>query len=251
MRLNDVVRSGCSGQGQAPGGFGLLAVILVMLISGAIAGAAAIMGGSTLLVNAYAARESTLEAVADDGLESARARLNGDKTLYNDTAVVFLEDGAAVRDVSGNVIPGVRRTIRVAPQGNATGQYGVFGMVVVEVVDGDGNRVVRRGAMNQESFSKFAYFTNIEGAIVFGGGDRIQGPVHSNDMIRIDNSGATFLGPVTTARTIYNRTRANFAQGYKENAPAIAMPQTADLQKLKGYAAAGNTYFRPQNNPSS
>src|SRR5512140_1595456 len=106
MRPNDVVCSGSAGPGHAPGGFGLLAVILVMLISGAIAGAAAIVGGSTLLVNAYAARENTLETVADDGLEVARARLNGDKTLYDDTAVIFLEHDAAVQDVSGAVIPG-------------------------------------------------------------------------------------------------------------------------------------------------
>lgn len=235
--------------GDRPG-YGMLAVLLVMLVAGAIASAAALLGTNTLLVNAYAQREATLQAVADDGLEQARAKLNGNKVLYNDTAYSVLENKAPVKDVSGNTIPGVTRTTWVGPGGIATGQFGVFGEIVVQVDDGDRNRVVRRAAINQESFAKFAYFTNIEGAIVFGGGDRIQGPVHSNDVIQIDNSHATFEGTIETAKTITGKSYGTFMQGYKERAPVIAMPLTADLNKLKGYAQSGNTYFKPQNNPA-
>ena len=71
------------------------------------------------------------------------------------------------------------------------GQYGVFGSIVSIAQDPQGNRVIRRGEVFQESFSKYAYFTTIEGSIVFANGDQIQGPVHSNDNITINSSGAT------------------------------------------------------------
>ena len=122
-----------------------------------------------------------------------------------------------------------------------SGQYGVFGSVVSVAQDPQGNRVIRRGEVYQESFSKYAYFTTIEGAIVFANGDQIQGPVHSNDGITINSSGATFFGPVSTAQTITGKTYGTFKQGYKEHVPAIPMPSTADLGKLQTQAAIGNT----------
>jgi hypothetical protein len=152
-----------------------------------------------------------------------------------------LESGATVYAADGSVIPNVRRWLYVGPSGVTTGQYGVFGSVVSVVQDAQGNRVVRRGEVVQESFSKYAYFTTIEGAIVFANNDQIQGPVHSNDEIEIVSSGATFFGPVTTAQTIVGKNYATFKQGYKERVPVIPMPSTADLNRLKTQAQIGNT----------
>jgi hypothetical protein len=104
--------------------------------------------------------------------------------------------------------------------------------------------VVRRGEIQQESFAKYAYFTDIEpSTISFGGGDQIFGPVHTNDYLKIYSSGATFWGPVTTAKTVQGAAYGTFAQGYKENVAPIPMPSTADLNKLKAQATAGNTAF--------
>ena len=46
---------------------------------------------------------------------------------------------------------------------------------------------MRRLEVIQESFAKYAYFTDFDYStgIVFGGGDVILGPAHSNDDIRI------------------------------------------------------------------
>lgn len=222
-------------------GIALVVVLLVVMAVAAIIAGAAVLGSSTSLIQKHQARLSTLETVADAGLEEARSRLNGDKTQYPDTGYRILEAGATVYAADGSVIPGVKRWLYVGPTGITSGQYGVFGSIVAMTRDAQGNQVVRRAEVYQESFSKYAYFTTVEGVIYFANGDQIFGPVHSNDVLHIASSGATFFGPVTTAATISGRSFGTYKQGYQENAPAIPMPTTADLTKLKTQAIIGGT----------
>lgn len=225
-------------------GIALVVVILVALVVGVIAAGAALVSSNASLVSKYSERLSSLESVADAGLEEARARVNGNKALYPDSAYAVLEDGVNVTDATGAIIPNVRRWTYVGPTGVTSGQYGVFGSIVVLVKDAFGNSVVRRGEVVQESFAKFAYFTDIEPAnISFGGGDQIFGPVHTNDLLKIYSSGATFHGPATTAKTVQGAQYGTFKQGYTEYVARIEMPQTAELAKLKAQAQAGSTVF--------
>jgi hypothetical protein len=229
-------------------GVALISVLLVTLALVAIAAGALMLTSQTSLVNKYHQRQSLLEAAADAGLEEARSRVNGTKTLYPDTGYNTLETDAPVYDAGGAVIPGLQRSLYVGPIGISSGQYGVFGSAVTVVKDLSGNQVVRRLEIVQESFAKFAYFTNVEGSIVFGSGDQIFGPVHSNDDIEISSTGATFHGPVSTAQTITGKSYATFKQGYNENVSPIAMPQTTALTKLQTQALAGNMAFNSNNN---
>jgi hypothetical protein len=229
-------------------GVALISVLLVTLALVAIAAGALLLTSQTSLVNKYHERQSMLEAAADAGLEEARSRVNGTKALYPDSGYTTLETNAPVYDAGGSVLPGLKRSLYVGPIGISSGQYGVFGSAVALVSDQSGNQVVRRLEIVQESFAKYAYFTNVEGSIVFGSGDQIFGPVHSNDDIEVSSSGATFHGPVSTAQTISGKSYATFKQGYNENASPIAMPQTAALTKLQTQALAGNTAFTSNNN---
>lgn len=222
-------------------GIALVVVLLVVLAVSAIIAGAALLGSNTTLIARNQARLSVLETVADAGLEQARSAINGNKALYPGAGFNTLEAGVAVTDANGVVIPNVRRWLYVGPSGVTSGQYGVFGSVVSVARDPQGNRVIRRGEVYQESFSKYAYFTTIEGAIVFANGDQIQGPVHSNDNITINSSGATFFGPVSTAGVINGKANGTFKQGFKEHVPVIPMPGTADLLALQAQAAIGNT----------
>ena len=222
-------------------GIALVVVLLVVMAVAAIIAGAAMLGSSTSLIQKHQARLSTLETVADAGLEEARSFINGNRTQYPDTGYRMLEAGATVYAADGSVIPSVKRWLYVGPSGVTTGQYGVFGSVVSVVKDAQGNQLVRRAEVYQESFSKYAYFTTVEGVIYFANGDQIFGPVHSNDVIHIASSGATFFGPVSTAATISGRTYGTYKQGYRENVSAIPMPTTADLGKLKGQAITGST----------
>ena len=225
-------------------------VVLLMLVVGSIAAGSAMLSSSSFLMSAYKDRQSMLASVADAGVELARARINGD-TLYPASGYRTLENGVLVRGLDGNIIPGVRRYTYVGPTGVTTGQYGVFGTIVSIAEAGNGDRVIRRLEISQESFAKFAYFTNIEGTIVFGGGDQLFGPVHSNDDIEIHSTGAIFNGPVTTAGRIQGRTNGTYRQGYTERAPRIELPSTVVLSNLRGYAAQGSMAFTSTTNGSA
>jgi len=222
-------------------GIALVVVLLVVLAVAAIVAGAALLGSNTSLINKNQARLTTLESVADAGIEETRSAINGNSAIYPDSNYSTLESGATVYAADGSAVPNVKRWIYEGPTGVTTGEYGVFGSVVVKAQDPQGNTVVRRGEIYQESFAKYAYFTNVEGSIVFANGDQIYGPVHSNDVINIASSGATFFGPVTTAKTISGVSYGTFKQGYRQNAPVIPLPQTAALGKLQAQAAIGGT----------
>jgi hypothetical protein len=210
-------------------GIALVVALLVALVVAAISVGAAMLSTSATTINRYNERLSTLEAVAEAGLEEVRSKINGNKTLYPDSLYNTIENGVTVTDAGGTTIPNVVRYTYVGPTGITSGQYGVFGSIVSVAEDAYGNRVVKRGEISQESFAKYAYFTTVEGNIWFANNDQIWGPVHSNDRIRIYTTGATFHNTVETAQDIYQKQYATFMQGYTEWDSTIGIPTTADL----------------------
>lgn len=237
MRVkHDVTHSG------SEEGFALVLTILVLLVVGALVTGAVVVGGNQLLANRYYERNNLLTVVADGGMELARARINGDPTLYPDSGYVTLENGVAVTDGAGNVIPGVKRWIYAGPTGVTSGQYGIFGSVVTIVRDDGGGEVIRRSQISQESFARFVYFTNVEGNIYFNG-DTFFGPLHSNDKLKLAGSPSVFHNEVTTALTVQSPNKGTFDVGYEENVARVEMPQTADLNKVRAQATAGGTAF--------
>lgn len=239
-------------RGSDERGFALIMTVLAVLIVGSLAAAATILGSNHLLVNNYYERQSELETAADAGLDLGRAMLNGVDSLYPDSGYTVLEAGAPITDAAGDTIPGAQRWLYAGPSGVTSGQYGVFGSIISVVGDAGGARVIRRSQIFQESFAKYAYFTDIEPATIsFGGGDQIFGPVHSNSQIKIYSSGATFHGPVRTASNVPTPWNGTFHQGYTEYVSPIPMPATAELAKLQVQAAIGNTAFVGNSNGGS
>jgi type II secretory pathway pseudopilin PulG len=226
------------------GGFALVTVMLVVLVVAVLVTGAAIVGSTHTLSNRYYDRQDQLDVVALAGLELGRAIVNGDPSLYPDSGYVTLENGVTVTGPNGNPIPGVRRWLYVGPTGSISGQYGVFGSVVAVARDGGGGIAIRRSQLFQESFAKYAYFTDFEPAnISFGGGDQLWGPVHTNSDLKIYSSGATFHDVVTTAQQVVGAQYGDFRRGYTERVPRIDMPRTADLNALLAQATAGGTAF--------
>lgn len=225
-------------------GFAMMTVMIVVMIVGVIATTAVVIGSTHTISNRYYVQRSVLDAAAIEGVELARARINSDNDLYPADGFTTLENGVAVKDASGQDIRGVKRWTYVGPTGQTSGQYGVFGSIVSEVRDPAGGVVIRRGQVYQESFAKYAYFTDIEPSnISFGGGDQIFGPVHTNSPLKIYASGATFHDETRTAQDVRGESYATFKKGYQEYAPAIPMPETADQAKLKIQATQGTTFF--------
>lgn len=225
-------------------GFALVIVTLVMVVAAAVIGGSVTLGSNHLLVNRYHQRNDQLVVAATAGLEKARSQLNGNPSLFPDTGFVVLENNVQVSNGAGGFIPGVRRSMYAGPVGITSGQYGVFGAVVSVATDAGGAKVVRRIMVTQESFAKFAYFTDIEPAnISFGGGDQIWGPVHSNDFLKIYSSGATFHAEARTAKTVVDPQYGVFKKGYQQNVSPIPLPPTAELTKLSSYAQTGGTHI--------
>lgn len=223
-------------------GFALVVVTLVMVVAAALIGGGVTLGSNHLLVNRYHQRTDQLEVVASAGLEKARAQLNGNPSLFPESGYVVLEDNAQVSNGAGGFIPGVRRSMYAGPMDIATGQSGVFGAVISVATDDGGAKVVRRIMLRQESFARFAYFTDVEPSnISFGSGDQIWGPVHSNDFLKIYGSGATFHAATRTAKTVVDSQYGIFDKGYQQNVSPIPLPPVAELTRLSNYAQTGGT----------
>ena len=238
------MRSSRKESGLGEEGIALITTLLVVLVVGALVMGAIILGSNHILVDRYWARQSSLVGIADAGLEVTRSYLNADRSLFPDSGFVTIEDGVDVSDGEGNRIPGVKRWTYVGPTGITSGQYGVFGSVVSVVKDDGGGVAIRRQQLFQESFAKFAYFTDNEGGdIYFASNDHIWGPLHTNDQIKIHSTRANFHDQVTTAKNVYQPWYGTFDKGYQQYSPVIPMPETADLVKLKKQAQAGHTAF--------
>ena len=227
------------------GGYALLVTLLVVLAVSSLSLGAVLMGGNARMINAYEERQSDLEGAAEAGIEEARAKLNADKSLYPSTGYRILENGVAVADANGTPIPNVKRYTYAGPRGVTTGQYGISGSIVVVMEDAAGNRVIRRGEITEESFAKFAYFTDQERSDLRFGGDVFWGPVHSNDRLGIWPMGAEFHERVTTARTFRDGSERYgiFHKGYQERAAKIPLPDVKELDELRNLAAQGGTAF--------
>ena len=225
-------------------GIALPTALLITLMVVGMATTALMMATNGRLLRKANERIRQADLATLSGLEEARSRLNGTASLYPDSGYVTLENGVAVTDGSGTAIPGAQRWTWAGPSGVSTGQYGVFGSILSKTTIGNVT-TVRRRDINQETFAKFAYFTNNEGSgICFGSGDQIQGPVHSNDQICINSGGATFTGPLTTAASsISGQNYGTYAGGYTLSAASITMPTVTQLNSMASYATQGGTYF--------
>src|SRR5664279_3102308 len=225
-------------------GAALMAVLLVMLAVMAI-----IVVASTTTLNArLIAKNSERSVVLYDAAEAAVGEIRnlvnthpGDPAFFLDSGELQLETHVPVKDANGTIIPHVYRTTWAGPSFSTTGEFGIFGTVIAKVEDDYGNVVYHRGTIFQDTFAKYAYFSNSEAGIYFGGGDQIYGPVHSNDFLRIAASGAEFHDKVTTAQTVVNKANGTFDKGVTQKVPIIKMPSTTLLTQLKGLAVVGST----------
>ncbi len=232
-----------------------MALVLVMLITVAVAALAAgaiFLTSSAYIISKGHEREDDLRNAADGGIELGRSALNGNAALFPDSGYSTFQNAQPVYDASGNVIPGVTRSIYFGPTGNTTGQYGIFGSVVSIISDASGAVVVRRGELAQESFAKFAYYTNSEGSgICFGDNDQIWGPVHTNDDMCIYSSGVHFHQSVEVSGTITGISYGTFDQGYVQRGQVIPLPTVAQVSKLATYATQGGMNFTAPSGGSS
>lgn len=229
-------------------GSAILTVLLITLAISALAGSAIYLSGNSTILAASYDREREFKYASEAALAMGKSRLNYDQLALPDTDYATLLSQGTITGADGVVLPGVTVNLFVGPSGSTSGQFGRFASVVAEARDVSGARFVRRLELTQESFAKYAYWSNSEtnnGSIIyFANGDNIWGPVWSNDVINVSSTGgATFHDEVGTAKTIAGAGYGTFVKGYSENQRPIVLPNNTKLANLPGYAAAGNFSF--------
>lgn len=234
-------------------GTALILTLLLTVAMGALAlGAVYMSGNATLLAKAYD-REQDYKYAADAAVAMGKSRLNHDPFALPDTGVALLLPETSVTGADGKQVPGLTVTVWAGPSGSVTGQFGTYASVVSVARDRNGARFVRRLELTQESFAKFAYWSDKErsatgASISFGGGDVLWGPVWSNDNIDVASSGATFHDVVGTAGTISGKSYGTFDKGNAERQNRIELPTLARLGALPGYATSGSLAFNAPTN---
>ena len=235
-------------------GIALLTVLLVAIVGAVIAVASAMLVMSGSLIQSASERSAAVDDAALSGLEEARNRLNAKLDTVPLSGYKTVESNVSIANTNA-----VTRTTWIARIGNVdslsnAGEFGVQAEVVSKAVDASGNVAIRRSLISQQSFAKYAYFTDQsklwDGSILwFANGWTAQGPLHSNDSLYIYSGTppqAIFKDVVSTAKGVYNKSNGQFDKGApQEFATPIAMPGTADLNILKTIATNAGYVFTP------
>lgn len=244
-----------TGRRGARRGSALITVLLLAVVGAALALVGTMMATTGTIIQNASDRSSALDDAALSGLEEARNRLNAGLDSVPLTGYRTLEDEAAPA-----AWPGIRRSTWVARLGNpdslsAVGEYGVQAEVVSRATDALGGVAIRRMEVLQESFARYAAYTNV-GRTTNGRelwwalGNQAQGPVHSNDTIRVwagsPTPQAIFHDKVTTARIVLNKSYAEFRMGTPlEQVGRIELPRLDALVNLRTIASRAGYVFTP------
>ncbi|MDB4875235.1 MAG: hypothetical protein JWM41_1681 [Gemmatimonadetes bacterium] len=203
---------------------------------------------ATLLGKTYE-KEDDLKYVSEAALAIGKAELNFNPAALPNSSYVALMSNKTLTSADNQPVSGIKVNLYVGPSGSTSGQFGRFASVVAEARDANGTGFVRRLELTQESFAKYAYWTNSEnaaggGTIVFANNDALWGPVWSNDTITIAASHAAFHDDVGTAAPIISGAQyGTFAKGYQVKQKKILLPSLSSLGGLSALAAAGGFSF--------
>ena len=232
-------------------GIALVFVLIFVIAMAALAMSSIFMASNANLLAKSYDRERDLKFAAEAALSIGKSRVNADPNILTmrsagqlDTAILL---GQTLTGADGNALSGIRVNVYVGPTGSTSGQFGRFSSIIAEARDQRGNGFIRRLELTQESFAKFAYWSNTESngssTIFFNNGDELWGPVWSNDTISIGTGGATFHDEVGTAFFVSGATYGVFSKGKKEYQKPIALPSTAMLANLKTISATSGWDF--------
>ncbi|HRP07384.1 MAG TPA: hypothetical protein PLL69_02755 [Gemmatimonadales bacterium] len=232
------------------------ALVFTLLIGIAVAamalGALMVSSGATLSTR-FTAREASMQAAANGGLEIIRDSLNHGNfdSLLPMNGYTTLIENAPIVDAYGVTMPRTTRSLYVGRTGGRTGgaatagQYGSnFSSGLSVIRDQRGAVAARRMLMTQESWSKFAVAINDwPGSAVYGCNESIAGPFHSNDVLRLQggcNPKIAFHGAATVVGSVTNQTSGNFMKGIKTGVAPIEWPTPARIVLMKQFAADGD-----------
>ncbi len=232
-------------------GVALVFVLIFVIAMAALAMSSIFMASNANLLAKSYDRERDLKFAAEAALSIGKSRVNADPSILImrsvgqvDTAIMT---GLTLTGANGVPLTGIKVNVYVGPTGSTSGQFGRFSSIVAEARDQRGNGFIRRLELTQESFAKFAYWSNSESngstTIFFNNADELWGPVWSNDTISIGSGRAIFHDEVGTAAFIAGRSYGSYSKGYKEYQRPIPLPSTSTLATLATIAASSSWNF--------
>ncbi|MDB4898392.1 MAG: hypothetical protein JWN53_200 [Gemmatimonadetes bacterium] len=238
-------------------GIALVFVLIFVMAMAALAMSSIFMASNADLLAKSYDRERDLKYAAEVALTIGKSRVNTDPnalTLPVDSIYRQILRNYAIVGADGTTLPGITVNVYVGPTGSTSGQSGRFASIVAEARDTRGNGFVRRLELTQESFAKFAYWSNVEKmgtqTVFFNNRDELWGPVWSNDSISIASGTAIFHDVVGTASIVSGKSYGTFYKGYQENQKPISLPSNATLSLLQGYANVAGYSFTTARTPS-
>lgn len=238
--------------GRRRRGAALVTVLIVAVVAMTMAVASSMLVMGSSLTQRGSERAALVDDAALSGIEEARNRLNAKLDTVPLTGYATLENAVSVPGSSLTRWTWVGRIGNADSLANA-GEYGVQAEIVSRVRDASGAEAIRRALVYQQSFARYAYFTDdassaTGGILWFANGWTASGPLHSNDSIYIRQGAppqAIFKDVVTTARGVYNAADAQWDKGPAQIVSPIALPGTADLDILRGIAQRAGYLFTP------
>jgi hypothetical protein len=234
---------GRTGARRARRGIALFATMFFVFGIGALALSAIYLTANASLISKTYEKEDDLKYASEAALAIGKAELNFNPAALPNTSYVSLLRNKVLMAADNQLINGVTVNLYAGPTGSASGQFGRFASLVAEARDASGAGFVRRLELTQESFAKYAYWSNSEtnsgSTIFFANGDQLWGPVWSNDNLNIGSTGASFHDAVGTAGVINGVSYGTFAKGYQLHQRPITLPSLSSLSGLSALAAAG------------
>jgi hypothetical protein len=226
------------------------ALILVLIMTLSLAGlamSAIYLSSSAGLLSRYYDRERNFRYAAEAAIALGKSRLqSGDTSLHlpDDTAKTLLS-AASLTDASGAVIPSVLVNLYGGFTGDTVGIFGQFATLLAQAYDVGGTRMVRRLDLTQESFAKFAMFTNTwPSGLSYGSGEFIRGRSHSNQGWGSSGTPPPSYFDTVSAHTTFSGT-GTFTYPPMPGMPVIPMPTIAKLAALGTYASGAGLQFTP------
>ncbi|MGH7688947.1 MAG: hypothetical protein ACREN3_05020, partial [Gemmatimonadaceae bacterium] len=233
-------------------GFALGLALVFTIAIGALATTAIILSSNATMMAKAVDRQRDMKYAAEAALQIVKSRITKNAALVPDSGDRQIMTNDTIYAADDRPVPGITVNAWVGPSGSTTGQFGNFVSVVAQAEGARGAGFVRRLEMTDETFAKYAYWSNSESVlgtpIYFQNGDQLWGPVWSNDVIHIGATGATFHDVVGTAQTISGASFGTFLYGYAQNQPPMALPADSTLTRLAGYAATAGYRFTPPTN---
>jgi hypothetical protein len=227
------------------------AVILVLLLTFALAALAAsaiMLSSGARNVSKFHNTEQDLRYTADAGIALGVSDLENNPYRLPTTGYIQLASNGQMLAADSAPVAGMTYNTWAGLTGSASLQLGRFVTVVTQANDTMHHRsFVRREELIEETFAKFAYYSEQENGICFGSGDRLTGPIFSNSAISsCAGQKAEFMDSVETASTFTNGNPSEdtlYQPPARQNLPTINLPSTAKLATLFTLATTGSTVF--------